>query len=310
MPKIILEYLDVLIALLTGVVLYLIDATAPQSQSVQAITNAIDTKTLAGVSWIMGALLAVNRISYLRSVSEKLEPVNKLSEILDLTQDCDINGVSTLLKQYIRINADDFNQVKESIIEEATQKLLKLATDKTSDLLAAGDYYRWLYPYLENAGKKSVIRAISTGYEWEETPAEEKFNQLSIKACANGASFERLFVITKKDLSELIKNPVIKSQASVTDSNTIKAYFVDRDYLIKNDKVLLSSIDDGYIEFDNRVAMLDVSSEDNEVRGKVTMNEAKLKQLSKSFDSLMAFAKPLSVAMVEISPNNAINSDS
>jgi hypothetical protein len=257
----------------------------------------LDNQDLAKITWAIGAILAVSRLAYERKLAKELEPVLKLTEITDLTQECSVDELRNLQRVYLTITEPEFRPVKDLIVADSLDALMKLANDKISEPLAAGEFYGWLLPMIDKASSGSKIRALSVMMqtEWDDSPTERRFLESSISAARRGVLIDRVFVIDEGSAPDALKSPAIRAHAQEEEPANFRGHLVDRNYLQRQDANLYTRLGDGFIAFDERVALVDIASPDGLARGKVVMGSAELGRLLRLHEQLLLHSEALSL---------------
>lgn len=248
----------------------------------------LDKKDLAELTAIFGALLVVANIAQTLRLRREFEMVTKLGEIVDLSQKTTVADIREVLRLYVAIKEPELTPLKDDAVESCTTVLAKLAYDKVSAEIGAGEYHIWLSEILSSSTKNSTVRAVSTmtEAEWTASPAEKRFLEANITAGEQGVKIERIFVTTRERLKGQA-NQVVIAQHLTKSSNGLCAYVVWQEDLEKHDPGLLREIGCGFITFDDRVALIDVAVPPGEATGVVTMNAPRLKSLRRLFERLM-----------------------
>ena len=120
---------------------------------------------------------------------------------------------------------------------------------------------------------------------WITSPAERKFLDANIAAAHRGTTIHRIFVTTRARLTQPANRAVISEH--VNGPSRLVAHIAWQDDLEEHDAALLREIRDGFIIFDDRVALVDVSIPPGEAGGIVTMSVAQLRALHRVYDRLM-----------------------
>ncbi|MGB6164018.1 MAG: hypothetical protein WCF33_03990 [Pseudonocardiaceae bacterium] len=250
----------------------------------------LDRKDLAELTAIFGALLTVANITQTVRLRREFDRVNKIGDLVDLSQQATVEPIRELLRLYVSILEPELVPLKEDAIEECSEVLAKLAQDKVSSEISGSEYYIWLNRMLENSPRNAMIRAVSTMMEaeWITSPAERKFLDANIVAAHHWATIHRIFVTTRARFARPVNQVVIYEH--VSGPTRLLAHIVWQDDLEKHDATLLREIGDGFIIFDDRVALIDVSVSPDEARGIVTMSVAQLRALHRLYDRLMLLA--------------------
>lgn len=255
------------------------------------------SQDLAKLTWALGGLQTLGSITYDFRLQRELRPVRKLAEVMDLSLNCSVADLSAMNQVYLRIGEPEFQGVKNNIIREASEGLLKLANDKTSNPLPAGEYYSWLLPIIESSQPHSTIWALSLmlEYEWDDSPAERRFLEASLSAAQRGVSVERIFVMKRDVIAKALENHAVRVQTKEEGPPKFVGYYVDFDYLERHDPSLVSRLGLGFIAFDRRVALIDLVSPDGQIRGRVTMNAAEITRLAMLYEQLKMHSDLLSL---------------
>ena len=254
-------------------------------------------------TWSVGILLALNQMRSEAKAEKQFEHLKKLTEIIDLSADCDIAQLREVIDAYLRIPEPEFLRVKAGILSSTRDELLRLANEKSSGDLSSGPYYRWLLPMLEDAAPGSTIRALSLMMtcEWDDSPSERQFIELNKAAARRGVRVERIFVMPRGQLVQALRNPAVRWHLMEEDPPNLLGYVVDFDWLARNDKPLAAKLGDGFIDFhgaERRVALVDLHSVDGSIRGAVTMLPAQLAKLREIHDTLLVHAEELSLQLL------------
>jgi hypothetical protein len=220
---------------------------------------------------------------------------------MDLTLSCSVVELNAVNQVYTRISEPEFQAVKNNIVREASDSLLKLANDKTSGPLSSGEYYAWLLQIIDSAQPNSAIWALSLmlEYEWDDSPVERRFMQASINAAKRGVHVERIFVMKRDLLAKALANPAIKVQSLEEEPKKFSGLFVDYHYIETHDPGLISRLGLGFIAFDRRVALIDLATPDGQVRGRVTMNAAEISRLATLYEQLKMHSENLSQKLAQ-----------
>jgi hypothetical protein len=239
------------------------------------------------LAFAIGIILSLSRRGFAIVLKEGLRPVEQLCEVVDLDRQVPLPRFHEMLRLYMQIIEPDFALLKSGIVEDAAAQLERLAGQKQSQELATGEYYRWLYEMLNNEPKGGEIWAVSTmnPLEWNESEPERKFVEYNKEAAARGVSISRVFIVDQERCGDLETNP--STAWHFQEAGPIHPYIVVRERLQATDSGLLREIGDGFIAFDQRVAMIDVFTTDGSARGFVTMNPQKLRKLRLNFERLL-----------------------
>lgn len=266
-------------------------------------------RELAEITWVIGAALGFTRYAFIKTLEEKMEPLQRLASVIDLQRQMSVGQFQEMLRIYLEILEPEFRQVKDTIVADAIDRLEKLAQQKTSNELPTGDYYNWLLPIIRSTQPGSRIWAISMmmGAEWDESPPEETFLELNLDAARRGVLVERIFVAPRELIPKLSHYRAIKAQMD-NAGRFMKPLVVEREYLESRDPQLLQQLGDGLMAFDTRVAMIDIESPEG-IRGYVTMNQGEIVRLRQRFDNLRVHARDLNEVIKRLQREQTRDSD-
>ena len=202
---------------------------------------------------------------------------------------------------YAQVSESDFREIKDGIIKNTETKLSQLAHNKCSDELNTGEYFDWLFRFLQNTRPGEKIWAISMNLdiEWNESQEEETFLQLNLDAAARNVIVERIFVVPKDYIEEFITNTYVKRQLEDKSGN-LHPLFVTKEHLEDVDKTLLKSLGEGIIAVDKHVVLVDIASNEG-FRGIVTMNPTEIETWARRFRQLSLYASDISALSQSIS---------
>ena len=68
----------------------------------------LNRRDLAEITWIIGFLLAFGSLATARRLREELNAVRKLSEILDISANCNVYKIGEILRLYVMVNEEEF----------------------------------------------------------------------------------------------------------------------------------------------------------------------------------------------------------
>lgn len=249
-----------------------------------------DNRTLAELTWILGPALSISRLALEKTIESKFTPLNNIMQQFSLINHDTYNTLTRIIQLYSQITEPDFIAIKNNVIRDTESRLSKLAYDKKSDELKSGEYFDWLFKFLDNAKSGSNIWAISMNLsiEWNESQEEDTFLELNLKAAKKGVRVERIFVIKENDIEQMMNNEYIKKQIMCKDKNIIPLY-VTKEHLEEVDKSLLEMLGNGIIAIDNQVVLVDIASEEG-FRGIVTMNSTEIQKWRECFEQLRVYA--------------------
>lgn len=273
--SIILPWIELIFTTIIGVIFYF----------------PLQRKDLADIAWILGLFFTFNNIATNRSLKDEFETIHKLSEIIDISQSCNIQEINKILHLYIAIKEFEFTSLKDDIIQKCITQLSSLSHDKTT-VASGGEYHVWLLNMLRLCTRNEQVLAISVMAEaaWTELPAEKGYLDENVKAAKRGVKIDRIFV-SSKDRLRVKKNREVISQHINHSKQGLVAYIVLLEELIIHDPTLLREIGEGFVLFSNRVALIDTSVPPNEVQGTVTMSLEQLKRCQHLFERLKLYAR-------------------
>ncbi len=267
--------------------------------SLGVVLHLINLSALAQVSFLLGPALSGSRLLLTKKIEEQLEPVRRLSHVVDLESNLDDPELLELVRAYYEVVGDEFRISRSQIVHETTKRLRQFSREGRSDILTTGDYYRWLLPQLEKAQKGSSIWAVSMmmDCEWDDSPSEEKFLEQNMAAVSKGVKVDRVFVAKQSKISELMANKGVQAHLARTEPN-LQAFVVFQEDLERSDPGLLRDIGAGFIAFDSHVVLVDVSSNDG-MRGFYLTDLSRVQAYQRMFDSLKNLARPLRHPVLE-----------
>ncbi|MBY8856636.1 hypothetical protein K7711_09135 [Nocardia sp. CA2R105] len=243
---------------------------------------------------ILGLLLTILRRSIQSFIESSLTPVRKMSEIIDLQTNANVQEIQALMQIYISITEEEFRFVNEQIISDAEQQLRRLAVEKRSSTLQSSDYYDWIFKQFDNLKEGDWVRAasLSSEIEWNDSQLERNFLAKNIEAGARGVKIDRIFVIDPATLPKFTQLYPIQQHLAGRNPG-VNGYIVNRTTLEKEDPALLRDIREGILDFNGRVGLEDIFSSGGGTRGEVTMHEPDLLRMRRVFDRLMYMAAPM-----------------
>lgn len=258
------------------------------------------------IVWIIGTLLVLNRIVSNYLVQDNFKKtenkIKQISKIIDIEDKIKVEEISKILEIYLKITEPEFTSVKDKYISETINKLNRLNFDKHSEELPTSEYYSWLLPILDKIDKGDSIKAISFMFEpeWDESPVEKKFIKGNLVGAKKGAIVERIFIMKKDFLNHALQNKAVFNHTAEQRKKTkLIGYFVDKEKLAKEEPKLLASVGDGFIIFNDRVALIDrFDIAGNGIRGVVTMNPSEINDMLRSFQLLKQIAEDLSTSLI------------
>ncbi len=261
----------------------------------------LKNKILAELTWVLGPALSISRRSLEQHLEDQFHQLRMLTNYVDLIQSDIGDSFRRIIQLYAQVSESDFREIKDGIIKNTETKLSKLAHNKCSDELNTGEYFDWLFRFLQNTRPGEKIWAISMNLdiEWNESQEEETFLQLNLEAAARNVIVERIFVVSKDFIEEFITNTYVKRQLEDRSGN-LHPLFVTKEHLEDVDKKLLRSLGEGIIAVDEHVVLVDIASNEG-FRGIVTMNPTEIETWSRRFRQLHLYASDISTLLQSIS---------
>ena len=96
--------------------------------------RSYDLRSILPVGWQSEILeTARDAVSNTKKLEEEMELVHTLASIVDLQHDISLSQFQELVRVYLEITEPEFKQVKEGVVAEVTDRLQRLAQQKTSD---------------------------------------------------------------------------------------------------------------------------------------------------------------------------------
>jgi hypothetical protein len=259
----------------------------------------LENVSLATMSYLIGPALSISRYLLTHSIFGKLDAdlddVHALARTTDLLRKRGTSELSDLLNSYLSVTEPAFAKLKSLVVSQASESLHQLADAKRSGQLNTPAYYSWLLPELEEAQPGSRIWAVSMmlDCEWDDSPEEEKFLDLNLEAVRRGVLLDRVFVVSKQNVQEMLRNRAVQAQLRLCGAG-LSPFIVFCEDLERRDAGFLHSLGAGFIAFDgnDREILVDQHSPDG-IRGYVTRNPHELLVLERRFGELKNFARLL-----------------
>lgn len=253
------------------------------------------------VIWAIGGIVTLSDMRREARLDDRFQRVDRLADVFDLSQASQLTELQSLISNYLSIPEPELTRVKDAVVMSARDDLRRLATEKSSGELPSGEYYSWLIPMLDETKSGAVIRALSMmmDCEWDDSGPERRFIQANVDAAQRGVLVQRVFVATPEVMREAIEQmAAMGPHLAWEDPVNLKGYFVDLSYLERSDPGLIKKLRDGFIDLNDRVALIDLHSIDGSARGEVTMLPAELSTLKDLHDQLMVYARLLDKALL------------
>lgn len=171
------------------------------------------------------------------------------------------------------------NQMYESL------KNLKINGEDSGEL-ESKLYYLYIFSLLH--GAKTRVWAVSMGSEWNDSEEEKEFLRMNFEVARRKIHVERIFVIEKKDLKNLINTEAVIEQIK-NRGVYYKTYVVFKEDLDKKRPNLYNQLGCGFLAFDD-FAIADDRFVENDIRGFIHTSKASYKDFNTKFTELRDFA--------------------
>lgn len=227
---------------------------------------------LSIIVWALGVMVTISTLA----ISEKVR-----SEIRDSI--ADIQKINELVDLYLKANDEDFNELRNNVINDTKNKLSDLS--KKVATVDGSVYYFWLQDQFARCKKN--IKAVSTVDEtiWYDDPQENNFLMENIKASNRGVSVKRFFITTKERFRSSSNRRIIKDHI---ENNLHPSIIWWED--IENNKNLLVIIRDGFVIIDDRIVLSDVSLK-GEIIGMISKIKAESDGFLSTFNQLDRYVR-------------------
>lgn len=192
-----------------------------------------------------------------------------------------LSGLDHKKEKLIKFNSS----IKDLIKNERTNKL-------DSDI-----YYLYLFSMLTGANKRIWATSIMGEKEWNESPEEKEFLRLNIAASKRKVLVERMFIVEKDNIQNMLKTPAIITQTKERN-DYLKTYIIIQEDLKKEKFDLLTNVGSGFLAFDDYAVASDVFA-DREIRGVLFLDDGNISLYNRLFTNLRDFAKPLDKKFIE-----------
>lgn len=147
-------------------------------------------------------------------------------------------------------------------------------------------YYLYIFSLLH--GAKTRVWAVSMGSEWNDSEEEKEFLRMNFEVARRKIHLERIFVIEKKDLKNLIKTEAVLEQVK-NRGVYYKTYVVFKEDLDEKRPNLYNQLGCGFLAFDD-FAIADDRFVENDIRGFIHTSKASYKDFNTKFTELRDFA--------------------
>lgn len=192
------------------------------------------------------------------------------------------SGEST---QYMKTLGDKAEQnFKIHQMNESLKHLKENGED--SGELESKLYYLYIFSLLH--GAKTRVWAVSMGSEWNDSEEEKEFLRMNFEVARRKIHLERIFVIEKKDLKDLIKTKPVIEQIN-NRGVYYKTYVAFKEDLDAKCPNLYNQLGCGFLAFDD-FAIADDRFVENDIRGFIHTSKASYKDFNTKFTELRDFA--------------------
>lgn len=277
------------------------------------VIEAIVTLVAASIAWlppfddtksayliaVLGVLFAVGRFGLNEvlkddrqnqeaALAKRFEQIDRLAEVVDLSRKSDVGELRSLVDRYTQIVDPEFVEAKEEVVHAALTRLNTILQERRTDKLSTGAYYKFLLELLASVKPGETLFAVSTGedVEWDDSPQEERFFDANNQIVVRGGSVIRYFVYPKSGFIQARKDN--QKIAAHFEGTRLGGMFIDKDKLKTMDAALYSSIGQGFIMVERRIAVVDVFRD--QPRGYVTKNRDELDRYWKALQQLNQLA--------------------
>ncbi len=187
--------------------------------------------------------------------------------------------------QYMKTLGDkDEQKLKINQMYESLKNLKNNGED--SGELESKLYYLYIFSLLH--GAKTRVWAVSMGSEWNDSEEEKEFLRMNFEVARRKIHLERIFVIEKKDLKNLINTEAVIEQIK-NRGVYYKTYVVFKEDLDKKRPNLYNQLGCGFLAFDD-FAIADDRFVENDIRGFIHTSKASYKDFNTKFTELRDFA--------------------
>ncbi|MBC8274585.1 MAG: hypothetical protein H8E40_06430 [Chloroflexi bacterium] len=255
---------------------------------------------LAEITWIAGFLLAFGSLATTMRLREEFSAVRKLSEILDISEKCNVAEIGDILRLYVMVNEEELRPLREDVIASTISRLRKLAHDKVSEAIEGSEYYMWLIDTMRKSRKGVHVYAVSVMLEstWVGVPSEKTLLEANVEAAKRGVSVERVFISSRNRLRDRRNREAILRHIEHARYG-LTAYVVWYEDIEARDPELLRKVGQGFILFGDRVMLVDTCVPPEGASGYVSMDPHDLKSYRSMFEQLRIQATTASRELFE-----------
>ena len=188
-------------------------------------------------------------------------------------------------------------QNKEEKLIKFKSSIKDLIKDEKTNILDSDIYYLYLFSMLNGANMRIWATSIMGVEEWNESPEETEFLRLNILASTNNVLVERIFIVEKDNIQNMLNIPSVIKQIE-TRNDYFKTYIIVQEDLKEKKPELLTDVGSGFLAFDDYAVASDVLAV-SEIRGKLFLDDGNISWYNLLFTNLRDFTKPLDEKFVE-----------
>lgn len=268
-----------------------------------------ETKTLGEMVLVFGGMLLVHRSFFFADISllvkERIDeaqskilalhaPLEKVQQVIDLSERSNVQSLRVLQGEYLGLTEERLARERQRIIDDAVSSLKSLSNSRRTPILEEPDFYDWLYSEFDQAqaGSKIQIVSMDEDLEWNDTPQEMEYFRKNVAAAKRGVSVERVFVFTDERLVQAANNKFIFAHRTGNDAK-LTGRRVNKEEFARKAPTAMHDAGQGFIIFDDRLAIVDVFSADGKARGYVTLSETDLRLYRETFKRFKSLSAPL-----------------
>lgn len=240
-------------------------------------------------------LILIKKKKYTHNNEDNLKSESKIDILEQSFNDYINSGEAT---QYMKTLGDkDEQELKISQMYDSL-KTLKINGEDSGEL-ESKLYYLYIFSLLH--GAKTRVWAVSMGSEWNDSEEEKEFLRMNFEVARRKIHLERIFVIEKKDLKNLIKTPAVIEQIK-NRGVYYKTYVAFKEDLDLKNPNLYNQLGCGFLAFDD-FAIADDRFVENDIRGFIHTSKASYKDFNTKFTELRDFAIVLDNDYIKTSAN-------
>lgn len=219
--------------------------------------------------------------------------LTSIGEIVDLTQDQLPEKIRGLSTRYLKVTEPKLGLYKDNVLDEAICALQELDRTMTTPVLQEVEFYKWLYHEFEQATSSTTFEIVSMDedLEWQDSEEEREFLEKNLQAAKSGAKIDRIFVFDNNRLENAKENKAIFLHRKA-ERNGLNGFFVNKADFRKKGGNALRRAGQGFIIVDRKRVIID-KFQDNEARGYVTFDPAKVARYIDTYELFEVSARPL-----------------